>query len=334
MTNLLQFTDKGIFCQQADVYIDPWKPVQKALITHGHSDHARWGHGKYLAQKDAAPIIRQRLGEISLQEVDYGEELLIHGVKFSFHPAGHIPGSSQIRVEYKGEIWVASGDYKLENDGLSKPFEPVKCHTFITESTFGLPVFRWEKQDVVFDQIKKWWMKNREEGKVSVLVGYALGKAQRLIKGLEGVEGKIFTHGAIENVNALMREQGLNIPETTLVTQEIPKNEYKGQLIVAPPSALGTPWIRKFQPFSTAMASGWMALRGTRRRRAVDRGFVLSDHAGWEGLNKAIEATGAENVVVTHGYTEIFAQWLRDRGFNAMIARTQFEGETLAGEDA
>lgn len=177
-------------------------------------------------------------------------------------------------------------------------------------------------------------MKNREERKVSVLIGYALGKAQRLIKGVEDVDGKIFTHGAIENVNAILRKQGLNIPETTLVRPEIPKNEYQGQLVVAPPSALGALWMRRFQPHSTAMVSGWMALRGTRRRRAVDRGFVLSDHAGWEGLNQAIKSTGAENVVVTHGYTEIFAQWLHDRGYNAKIARTQFEGETLTGEDA
>jgi putative mRNA 3-end processing factor len=330
---LLHFTEKGIYCAEADVYIDPWKPVGKALITHGHADHSRWGHQKYLAHAEAAPVIRHRLGDIRLQTVDYGQKIVINGVKFSFHPAGHIPGSSQIRVEHKGEVWVASGDYKLEDDGLSQPFEPVKCHTFITESTFGLPVFRWQHQQEVFDEIKSWWMKNKNEGKTSVLIAYALGKAQRLIKGLEDAEGKIFTHGAVENINNVLRGQGVKLPETILPTADIPKSDYVGSLVVAPPSALATPWLRKFQPFSTAMASGWMALRGTRRRRAVDRGFILSDHADWYGLNKAVEATGAQTVIVTHGYTDIFSQWLNEKGLRALTEKTEFEGETLLGED-
>lgn len=330
---LLHFTEKGIYCAKADVYIDPWKPVNKALITHGHADHSRWGHQKYLAQVDAAPVIRHRLGDIRLQSVAFGQIIAINGVKFSFHPAGHIPGSSQIRVEHKGEVWVASGDYKIENDGLSQPFEPVKCHTFITESTFGLPVFGWQPQRVVFDEIKQWWEKNRNEGKTSILIAYALGKAQRLIRGLGEVEGKIYTHGAIENINHVMRQQGFHLPETTLATADIPKSDYEGSLVVAPPSALATPWMRKFQPFATGMASGWMALRGTRRRRAVDRGFVLSDHADWHGLNQAVGLTQAETVIVTHGYTDIFARWLQENGRQALTEKTEFEGESLAGED-
>ncbi|MFP4470224.1 MAG: ligase-associated DNA damage response exonuclease [Bacteroidales bacterium] len=333
MNHLLQFTDKGIYCQQAGVYIDPWKPVYNALVTHGHSDHARRGHHEYLAHKDAVPVIRYRLGGIRIRGVEYGENIRINGVNFSFHPAGHVPGSAQIRVEHKDEVWVVSGDYKLAGDGISVPFEPVRCHTFITESTFGLPVFHWDDQEVVYNSIRHWWKQNRDNGKTSVLIGYALGKAQHLIKALTGTEGKIFTHGAIENINVVMREQGIPLPETTLVTPETSREEFTGNLVVAPPSELGSPWMKKFLPYATAMASGWMALRGMRRRRSVDRGFVLSDHADWEGLNRAVEATGAENVIATHGYADIFVRWLREKGLNAMTEQTRFEGETILGEE-
>lgn len=331
---LLEFTEKGIYCEAAGVYIDPWRPVDKALITHGHADHSRWGHKQYLCTESAAPVIRYRLGKVNLSTVPFGETLHINGVKFSFHPAGHIIGSAQIRVEYRGEVWVASGDYKVEADGLSEPFEPVRCHTFITESTFGLPVYRWKPQPTVFEEINEWWAQNQRAGKVSVLAAYALGKAQRLLHGINPEIGPIFTHGAIENTNRVMRKQGLQLPATQRVTQQYKAKDFEGALVLATPSATGSNWMRRFKSASVGIASGWMALRGTRRRRAADRGFVLSDHADWQGLNDAIQATGAEQVAVTHGYTNLFSRWLNEeRGLHAWEAQTEYEGESLDSED-
>ena len=330
---LLEFTEQGIYCPQADVYIDPWRPVERALITHGHSDHARWGHKHYLSTVAAAPVIRYRLGDIRLETIAYGETRTINGVKFSFHPAGHIIGSAQIRVEYKGEVWVASGDYKVEDDGLSETFEAVPCHSFITESTFGLPIYRWQDQAEVFASINDWWRANAAEGRPSLITAYALGKAQRLLHGLDPAIGPILTHGAVENTNEILRQQGVPLPVTERITRDTDKNRFAGSLIVAPPSALASPWSRKFKNLVTAAASGWMALRGARRRRGVDRGFVLSDHADWEGLNQAIAATGAERVFVTHGYTDLFRRWLLSEGIEAYEVKTEYEGELAEMSD-
>ncbi len=331
---LLESTAKGIFCPPAGVYIDPWYPVDKALITHGHSDHARRGNGQYVCTHGALPVMRYRLGDIQAQGIAYGEELRVNGVRFSFHPAGHVPGSAQIRVEYKGEIWVASGDYKTEADGFSEEFVPLRCHHFITESTFGLPVYRWAPQSKVVEDIHQWWLLNRSQGKTSVLIAYALGKAQRILAQLDPAIGPIFVHGAVAAVNEVLEAQGYRLPHAPRVDYGMDKKIWSGGLIIAPPSALNTPWINRFKPFSLGIASGWMALRGARRRRAADRGFVLSDHADWEGLNAAVEATGASNVHVTHGYTDIFAQWLRERGLQASTLETRFTGESLDQLDA
>jgi len=326
--SLLEFTPSGIYCPQADVHLDPWRPVNKALITHGHSDHASWGHGSYLCTTSAAAVIRHRLNLTgNLHSVPYNKQLYINGVEFSFHPAGHIPGSAQIRVAYQGEVWVFSGDYKLQYDGISEPFEPVKCHTFITESTFGLPVYKWKPQQEVFNDINEWWRKNQSRGKVTVLAGYALGKSQRILKNVEASIGKIMVHGAIDSITEIFRSQGLPLPETTYVTTEMKKKDFDGALVVCPPSAVGSPWLKKFEPYSLGIASGWMGLRGARRRRGADRGFVLSDHADWLELNQAVAETGAERVFVTHGYSEIFARWLREKGLDAAEVKTQYEGE-------
>ena len=330
---LLEFKHEGIYCPQADVYIDPWRPVDKALITHGHADHSRWGHKHYLATHAAAPVMQYRLGDINIETVDYNESRHINGVEVSFHPAGHIPGSAQIRLEYKGEVWVVSGDYKVESDGFSEAFESVKCHTFITESTFGLPIYNWKSQQEVADDINNWWRSNKEQGKTTIITGYALGKAQRIIQQLDPSIGTIYTHGAVENVNEVIRTQGFDLQATTRVTPEIDKGKFKGNIVVATPSAIGTPWMKKFVPYSVGICSGWMALRGARRRRAVDRGFVLSDHADWNGLNDAVKACGAERVFVTHGYTNIFSKWLSETGIESHVVHTEFEGESLDSKD-
>ncbi len=330
---VLSFTDKGIYCAAGNFFIDPWRPVGRALVTHGHADHARPGHTRYLATKAAAPVMRFRLGEISIDTIEFGETRRIGDANVSFHPAGHVPGSAQIRVEVAGEVWVASGDYKIEPDGLSEPFEPVECHAFITECTFGLPVFTWAPQREVMDDIDSWWRANAATGKTSVIGAYALGKAQRILANVDPSIGPILTHGAVENTNEVLRGQGIALPDTIRVTPDLDAKAHPGALVVATPSALGTTWMRRFGPVSTGFASGWMRLRGVRRRRAADRGFVLSDHVDWDGVNTAIRETGAERIFVTHGYTSIFRRWLEDQGYDARIVETEYEGESLDDPD-
>ncbi|WP_430428084.1 ligase-associated DNA damage response exonuclease [Maribacter litoralis] len=329
-TPLLQFTDNGIYCKKANVYLDPWKPVEHAIISHGHADHSRYGHKKYITHHRNVPIIQHRLGEINVSSKKWGETFVVNNVKFSLHPAGHIIGSSQIRVEYKGEVWVFTGDYKTEDDGISTPYEPIKCNTFITECTFGLPAFKWTPQAEVFENINNWWAENKAEGKTSVLFGYSLGKAQRLLKYLNTDIGEIYTHGAIENMTEVLRPL-VDFPKTTLITRETKKEQLLGNIVLAPPSAHGSTWIRKMVPYVTASASGWMTFRGARRRRAIDKGFVLSDHCDWGGLLGSIKATGADKIICTHGYTDIFSKYLREQGYDARTEATQYgEEETEA----
>ncbi|AXI41740.1 ligase-associated DNA damage response exonuclease [Sulfitobacter sp. SK011] len=330
---VLTFTDKGIYCPAGDFYIDPWRPVNRALITHGHADHARPGMGTYLATHLALPVIRHRLGDIDADGIRYGEKRTIGSAQVSFHPAGHVPGSAQIRVEVAGEVWVASGDYKVVDDGLSDPFEPVKCHHFITESTFGLPVFRWPDQAEVAAELNAWWRGCAATGKTAFLGAYSLGKAQRLMALLDPDIGPILTHTAVENTNVVLRGQGIPLADTVHVTPDLNPKDYPGALVLSPPSAQGSAWARRFGPQETAFASGWMALRGIRRRRAGDRGFVISDHADWAGLLWAISETEAENIYVTHGYTDIFMRYLNDNGWNAEVVPTQFNSDMTETED-
>lgn len=331
---VLRFTPAGIYCPAGDFYIDPWRPVDRALITHGHSDHARAGHARYLSTDIAAPVIRHRLGEIVLDTIRYGHEQVIGDARVSFHPAGHVPGSAQIRVEVGGEVWVVSGDYKVTPDALSTPFEPLHCHAFVSECTFGLPVFTWPDDAQIKAEINAWWAANAAEGRASLLGAYSFGKAQRVLSLLDADIGPILTHGAVENTNAVLRAQGIDLPDTVQVTPETDPKATPGAMVLAPPSALGSAWARRFGAHATGFASGWMRLRGVRRRRAADRGFVLSDHADWGGLNTAIAETGAEKIYVTHGYTDIFARWLNDCGYDAEIVPTEFTGETLDDGDA
>ena len=326
---VLAFTDRGIYCPSGDFYVDPWRPVDRALITHGHADHARPGHGRYLATHLAGPVMRHRLGEIALEGIAYGESRTIGGATVSFHPAGHVPGSAQIRIEHRGEVWVVSGDYKTGPDPLSDPFEPVRCDAFITECTFGLPVFDWRPEAALAADLNAWWRECAAEGRHAVIGAYSLGKAQRVMAMVDPSIGPILTHGAVENTNAVLRAQGIVLPDTVRVTPETDLKGLRGALVVAPPSALAGGWLRKFGPVSTAIASGWMALRGVRRRRAAERGFVISDHADWKGLNAAIRETGADRIFATHGYTATFSQWLREQGYESAVVETEYEGEAL-----
>lgn len=331
MSDVLTFTERGIFCPAGDFYIDPWQPVPRALITHGHSDHARPGMGRYLATQTAAPVMQHRLGETAkIETTAFGETRQIGGAMVSFHPAGHVPGSAQIRVEVKGQVWVASGDYKTVDDGLSEPFEPVACHAFITESTFGLPVFKWTPQDVLTRQLNDWWAANAAAGRPSILTAYALGKAQRLMRCVDASIGPILTVTAVENTNAVLRAQGISLPETTPISQEINAKTHPGALIIATPGSSSQHWAQRFPQAATAFASGWMALRGVRRRHGTDRGFIVSDHADWAGLNSAIRATGAEKIFVTHGYTGQFQRYLSEQGYDAHVVSTEYSGDDAA----
>lgn len=328
---MLRFDDYGIYCAAADFYIDPWRPVAKAIITHAHADHARSGMGAYLAHEQAVPVMRYRLGaDIKAQSLKYGEKISINGVKISLHPAGHIWGSAQVRLEYKGEVWVVSGDYKMQQDGISVPFEPIRCNSFITESTFGLPVYNFPATEEVQNDINEWWKINREEGRNSVLLAYSLGKAQRVMQHLDPSIGPIYTHGAVHNINEIYETYVGKLPAAKRIDSTVNRKEIKGGMIIAPPSAISTPWMRSLQPYKWGICSGWMQLRGTRRRRGADRGFIMSDHADWNQLNAAVLATGAENIYVTHGYKSIYARWLNSNyGLNATEVETLYIGEAL-----
>ncbi len=340
---LLRITDRGLFCEAGDFYIDPWQSVDRAVITHAHGDHARWGSRHYLASAEGRRVLRTRLGaDASIQTVAYGEPLDLNGVRVSLHPAGHILGSAQIRVEHGGEVWVVSGDYKTDPDPTCTPFEVVPCHTFITESTFGLPIYRWRPQSEVFAEMREWWRTNGEAGRASIVYAYALGKAQRILAGLldgdGGTMGPIYTHGAVERLTRDYRDSGIALPHTQHASEMPRGHDFGRSLVIAPPSAAGSTWLRRFGAASPAFASGWMQIRGARRRRAVDRGFVLSDHVDWPALLATIDATGAERVWVTHGFREPVVRWLLDRGIDALSIASHWEGEeevdsTVAGEE-
>lgn len=304
-------TPQGLYCPEGGFHIDPMGRVPQALVTHGHSDHAARGMGAYLCTHQALPVIRHRLGRITAEGIAYGERRQIGGVTVSFHPAGHVPGSAQIRVERGGQVWVASGDYKTEADALCEPFDPVRCHTFLTECTFGLPIFHWQAEAEVFSQIARWWQGNASQGYASVLLAYSFGKAQRLMAGLAGL-GPICTHPVVEEVTAVLRAQGYPLPPTLPLLGQSPP---PGALVIATPNAMASDWALGLGPHQVASASGWMALAA--RRKGSAAAFTLSDHADWQGLNAAIRATGASQVLTMHGYTRPFAEWLSAQGMQS-----------------
>jgi putative mRNA 3-end processing factor len=330
--DLLTFTEKGIYCNAGDFYIDPWKPVAYAVITHGHSDHARPGNKYYLCHHFTKPVLQLRLGEISVQSVEWGEPVFMNGVRISLHPAGHIIGSSQIRVEHQGEVWVVSGDYKTENDGISGELEIIPCDVFITESTFGLPIYQWKPQQELFYDMQNWILSNRDKGNNSVLIAYSLGKAQRLLKGIEEISPSVYVHGAIWNIHQVLLNAGFHLPEVKRVTPDMTRDSFKAEVIIAPPSADNSPWMNRFHPYAVGVCSGWMQVRGNARRRNVDAGFAISDHADWKGLLSVVRGCGAKKVFVTHGFQSAFSRYLNETGIESAEIKTEFgdeaEGET------
>ena len=327
---LIQFTDRGLYCPQGGFYIDPWRPVDRAVITHGHSDHARWGNKSYLCHHHTLPILQLRLGPNHYQSVDWNEPVIMNGVKVSLHPAGHIIGSSQVRVEYLGEVWVVSGDYKCENDGLSGQFEIVPCNTFITESTFGLPIYNWKPQQEIYADMQQWIKELNNDGKTAVLTAYSLGKAQRILQPISETGIPIFLHGAVYNVHRTLVDAGWKLPPAKRVELDAPKESFKKSVVIVPGSAIGSPWMKRFSPYAVGSCSGWMQVRGNVRRRNVDAGFALSDHADWNGLLQTIKATGAEKVYVTHGFQSAFSRYLNEIGIEAGEVKTEFGEEEEA----
>ena len=326
---LITVTPQGLYCAAGDFHIDPWRPVDRALITHAHGDHARGGSRRYLGARAGKGLLHRRLGaDSTIDTLDYGERLAINDVTVSFHPAGHVLGSAQIRIEHRGEVWVVSGDYKRAPDPTCEPYEVVRCNTFITEATFGLPIYRWDDTRLVAEDILRWWDANRAVGRSAVLFCYALGKAQRILAELARLTDRpVYVHGALNSLVEAYREAGVRMLPTQLVSEVEKGTSFAGALVLAPPSAGGSTWMRRFGEHESGFASGWMRVRGNRRRRGFDRGFVLSDHADWPDLLRTVADTRAERVLVTHGYTDPLAHYLRDTGVDAAPLATPFEGE-------
>lgn len=330
-SSVLKLTDRGLYCEAGGFYIDPWKPVDRAVITHAHGDHARWGMKRYLCAEEGRRVLALRMApEAKIDTVAYGESVRLGEASLSLHPAGHILGSAQVRVEVGGQVAVVSGDYKTEPDPTCAHFDPVACHLFVTESTFGLPIYRWEPDGIVAAQMNHWWRANQEAGKCSLLLGYALGKCQRALAALDPAIGPIFLHGAVDRMTTAYRETGVDLPETSIVPEAGRGYDWSKAIVLAPPGANGTTWVRRFGECSTGFMSGWMAIRGTRRRQAVDRGFVLSDHVDWPSLISVIGETGAEEVWVTHGYSSVVVRYLEEHGLKASAVPTSWEGEGSA----
>ena len=331
-SDLIVLRPQGLYCPSGDFYIDPWRPVDRAVVTHAHADHARRGHASYLCAERGVQVLRARLGDIAVQGLPYGQALRIGEANVSLHPAGHVLGSAQVRVAHAGRVWVASGDYFCSGAGDANPsveaFEPVRCDCFITESTFGLPIYRWRPPGEVCAEIDRWWAGNAAEGRASLLLAYSFGKAQRLLAGVDASIGPIVVHGAVESVNQAYRASGVALPPTLRLEEVRERALLQRALVIAPPAVQGSAWARKLGECSDAFASGWMQLRGARRRQGLDRGFVLSDHADWPGLQRAIAATGASCVIVTHGYEAVMVRWLQQQGLQAGSFRTQY------GDDA
>ncbi len=330
---LVKFTKKGIYCIPGNFYLDPWFPVDFAIISHGHADHARWGNKHYLCHKDSKAILKHRIGQdISIESLGYNEPKNINGVQVSFFPAGHIIGSAQIRLEYKGYVIVFSGDYKTQSDFITTPFEPVKCHEFITESTFGLPIYKWKPEEQLQQELQNWVLQNQQNNRTSVFLGYSLGKAQRIMSLLANTD-EMFVHSAIHNLNNAISSSGIQLPKTKLITTDFKKSDIENKIVILPPALLGSRMLKRIPNAATAICSGWMHIRGNRRWKGVDAGFAVSDHADWNGLLAAVKATEAEKVYVTHGSQAVFSKYLNEIGIEAQELKTEFGDDEMSNSE-
>lgn len=329
MNDLVIPTGQGLYCPAGDFHIDPWRPVERAVITHGHADHARSGSKRYWGAAPGLSLLRERIGYgAGIVPLAYGQRIELGPVTVSLHPAGHVLGSAQVRLEHQGQVWVVSGDYKRDPDPTCTPFEVVPCDVFITEATFGLPVYRWQEPAEIAREIHEWWQDCKAQGLCAILHCYALGKAQRVLAELmRYTDETVYLHGAMTKLVKLYRDAGVAMLPTDAIGNQPKFFDWKGRLLLAPPGAGGTPWMRRFKPYSTGFASGWMRVRGSRRRQAYDRGFALSDHADWPSLLRTITETGAKRVLPTHGNTEALVQWCREQGIDAAPLKTEYEGE-------
>lgn len=333
--DLIRATETGLVCEAGDFVIDPWRETHTALITHAHADHARPVAQVYYAAHSSVPLLKKRLGEDKdIRGVSFGEKLKMGQTEVSFHPAGHILGSAQIRVQHDNEVWVFTGDFKRDHDPSCEAFELVPCDTFITEATFALPVYRWQPGPVVAEEIWHWWQAMQDEQRPAVLFAYSLGKAQRVLSELTAfTDQSVYLHGAVTGLTDLYREAGINMLQTLPVDLQDRSVDYRGKLIIAPPGASGSSWMRRFPKASTGFCSGWMRVRGNRRRRGYERGFVLSDHADWPGLLETIKQTGARRILTTHGQSATLVRLLREQGLDASELLTQYSADDSGTED-
>ncbi|HET9388146.1 MAG TPA: ligase-associated DNA damage response exonuclease [Steroidobacteraceae bacterium] len=326
--HLVTVTANGLYCPAGDFHIDPWKPVPTALITHAHGDHLRHGSTRYIVARPGAPIAKLRLGsDQAVTPVDYGARLTLGATTVSLHPAGHILGSAQVRIEHAGRVWVVSGDYKRQEDPTCAAFEQLECDVFISEATFALPVYRWPSTRLVAQEIVRWWHANRERGLASALFCYALGKSQRVLAELGALTAEpVYVHGAVDSLVGVYRRAGVGMLPTLSIPND-KKTDFRGALILAPPSAAGTPWMRRFGEHATGFCSGWMRVRGDRRRRGYDRGFVISDHADWPALLRTCRATKARRILLTHGHSDALARYLTEHDMPSSTLKTDFGAE-------
>jgi len=329
-SSLITVTSSGLFCKAGNFYIDPWRPVSTAaIITHAHSDHARLGHDSYYCAPDSLPLLQHRLGHNpNYYTIPYGKAIQFGKASVSLHPAGHILGSAQVRIEVDGEVWVVSGDYKRAPDPTCLPFEVVPCDTLITEATFALPIYRWQPTHETAKAILDWWMNCREKGRTALLFCYALGKAQRVLSELQAfTDDPVYLHGAVHTLTEVYRSLGVTMLPTVAVSDTARKKALPGELVLAPPSAFRSLWMKRFDALETAFASGWMRVRANRRHRGYDRGFILSDHADWPQLIQTIQETGANQVLVTHGKSDVLVNYLEEQGYQASALSTVYGDE-------
>lgn len=328
--DLVLTTPAGLFCPQGAFHVDPWGPAETAIVTHAHADHARPGAAVYVCADVGVSLLRHRLGpNVAIRGVPFGERFPLGATTVSLHPAGHVLGSAQVRIESADGVWVVSGDFKRAPDPTCAPFEAVACDVFVSEATFGLPIYRWDEPAAVAAEILEWWASNPD--RPSLLFAYALGTAQRVLAELGFLTDRpVLTHPGLEAFVCLYRDAGVAMLPTQPLGETPRKQDLAGALVLAPPSARGTPWVRRFAQAESALASGSMRVRGPRRRQAYDRGFALSDHADWPALLQTIDETGAGRILVSHGYSEELARFLRERGQQAEALATRFEGEADA----